>query len=445
MTSQNAGAALARDRLVVSVRRWFIALVATALSTYTLDAFATTTGVLLAASHLLQGLDFRILGCFLAITYGAWWLAMRENLAANWALLQDTGTSTNVLSKVAHDSTALWTQSARARRFAASVGYVGTELVKETPYYAGAFGAALVSDAVSAGEALIFLGGANLGAAAYEFALARGTSAYLERRTHSGYAAFETDWRPAAYLTEYYASVEPDEQRTIAFFIEALRKAKSGEPVLFFGVGPTLHHVFAAAPIAAEIHLTDYLPGNLAEIERWMENRAGAHDWRPFVRYTLQCEGFDEPSEAQISARETLTRSKITKLFKVDLREADPLGGQGENAYGTVISAYCADSATGDQATWRRYMRCIASLARPGGLLITSALAGSRGYVVGGKLFPSPNLSEHDMRAVLETCVNPATLAIEAHRLEQQRHHGYAGVLLASGWRTDDMATRIVQ
>ena len=237
MTSQNAGAALARDRLVVSVRRWFIALVATALSTYTLDAFATTTGVLLAASHLLQGLDFRILGCFLAITYGVWWLAMRENLAANWALLQDTGTSTNVLSKVAHDSTALWTQSARARRFAASVGYVGTELVKETPYYAGAFGAALVSDAVSAGEALIFLGGANLGAAAYEFALARGTSAYLERRTHSGYAAFETDWRPAAYLTEYYASVEPDEQRTIAFFIEALRKAKSGEPVLFLAWG----------------------------------------------------------------------------------------------------------------------------------------------------------------------------------------------------------------
>ena len=247
--------------------------------------------MLLAASHLLQGLDFRVLVGFLAVTYGVWWLAMRENLAANWALLQDTGTSTNVLSKVMHDCTALWTQSARARRFAASAGYVGTELVKETPYYAGAFGAALLSDAVSAGEALIFLGGANLGAAAYEFALARGTSAYPGTANGAAMPPLRPIGGRRAYLTDYYASVEPDEQRTIAFFIDALRKAKPGEPVLFFGVGPTLHHVFAAAPIASEIHLTDYLPGNLAEIERWMENRAGAHDWRPFVRYTLQCEG----------------------------------------------------------------------------------------------------------------------------------------------------------
>ncbi len=70
----------------------------------------------------------------------------------------------------------------RLRKVASAVGYVSTELAKEIPYYAGAFGAALLTDAVSADDALIFLGGANLGAAAYEYGLARLTRAFLAIR-----------------------------------------------------------------------------------------------------------------------------------------------------------------------------------------------------------------------------------------------------------------------
>ena len=106
------------------------------------------------------------------------------------------------------------------------------------------------------------------------------------------YASFETDWVPRDYLRDYYSVVEPDEHRTIAFFVDAIRDAEPDEPVLFFGVGPTLHHVFLAARKASEIHLGDYLPANLREIERWIERDPAAHDWRPFVRYTLECEGF---------------------------------------------------------------------------------------------------------------------------------------------------------
>ena len=103
---------------------------------------------------------------FLAGTYVVWGAGLRVNLAANWALLAGTGTSTNVLSKAAHDIAKARTGSVRARRVAASAGYVATELAKEAPYYAGASGAMLVSDAVTAADAIVFLGGANLGAAA---------------------------------------------------------------------------------------------------------------------------------------------------------------------------------------------------------------------------------------------------------------------------------------
>ena len=73
------------------------------------------------------------------------------------------------------------------------------------------------------------------------------------------------------------------------------------EPVLLFGVGPTLHHVFLTAGTAAEIHLAEYLPANLREIERWLVGAPDAHDWRPFVEYTLECEGVAEPTEDQVT------------------------------------------------------------------------------------------------------------------------------------------------
>jgi hypothetical protein len=111
---------------------------------------------------------------------------MRANLAANWSLLDRTGASTNALSKAAHDIARARHAGVRVRRLAASSGYVLTEAAKEVPYYASASGAALLSDAVSAADAIVFLAGANLGAGLYEYTLARATRTYLRRRTAGG-------------------------------------------------------------------------------------------------------------------------------------------------------------------------------------------------------------------------------------------------------------------
>jgi hypothetical protein len=246
----------------LSARRakaWAVTFVATVASAYALDAVATTAGVLLAASALLGGADHATVLVFLAATYVVWGAALRVNLAANWTLLEETGTSTNVLSKAAHDIVSSRSESVRAARAASSIGYVGTELAKEVPYYVGAFSAAVFADSVSSNDAIVFLGGANLGAAAYEYGLAGLTRAFLGRRP-APYASFESDWVPRDYLADYYSAVEPDELETIRFFAGAIEQASPGEPALYFGVGPTLHHVFLAAPHVSEIHLGDYLP-----------------------------------------------------------------------------------------------------------------------------------------------------------------------------------------
>ena len=402
--------------VAVPLRRWGITLTATAASTYALDVFATAAGLALAATHLQRGVDSVVLLAFLAATYVAWGAGLRVNLAANARLLARTGTSTNALSKAAYDLTS--SRSARVRRFAAGAGYVVTELAKEIPYYAGAV-AVLLTDTMTAKDAIVFLGGANLGAAVYEYGLARLTRAVLDHR----YASFDSDWVPGDYLADYYGEVQADELETIPFFVDAMRETEPGEPVLFFGVGPTLHHVFLAAPHASEIHLADYLPENLREIERWLARDPDAHDWRPFVRYTLQCEGVGSPTEAQVAEREELTRARVTRLLEVDARHPSPL----DDRYATVVSAYCADSATEDRAVWETFMEHIAGLVRPGGVFVTAALRRCRHYVVGGNRFPSADVDEHDVHAVLSRRFSHPT--VEARKVGES--NGYSGIVLA--------------
>lgn len=176
---------------ILRARRWAVTIAATAASTYALDAIATAAGIALAASGVLGGLDHLLVLGLLAASYVIWGVGLRVSLQANWSLLEETGTSTNVLSKAAYDLARLRTASPRVRRLAASAGYVSTELAKEAPYYAGAFGTAVLSDSVSSNEALIFLAGANLGAAVYEYGLGRLTQAFLRlraRREHDAVA-----------------------------------------------------------------------------------------------------------------------------------------------------------------------------------------------------------------------------------------------------------------
>ena len=153
------------------VHRWLLSAGATAASAYTLDALATAAGALLLVSALLDGASQGQLLTLLALSYLVWAAGLRIALAANWSLLQATGTSASLPSLLAYDLVRRRTDRVRLHRLAAGTGYIGTELAKEAPYYLAAFGAAALSSELTTDDALIFLIGTNLGAAAYECAL----------------------------------------------------------------------------------------------------------------------------------------------------------------------------------------------------------------------------------------------------------------------------------
>lgn len=203
------------------------------------------------------------------------------------------------------------------------------------------------------------------------------------------------------------------------------------EPVLVFGAGPTLHHVFSLAPHASEIHLGDYLRSNLDEISRWLKNEPRAHDWQPFVDFTLRCEGKTDPSGPDVLAREPLTRARITTLLDVDMRNERPLGG-AQRCYGTVLSAYCVDSATDCLDDWQRCMQRILELVRPGGTLLVAALGRTRSYLVGGRVFPSPNLEGADMENLLRDYFPRSEITVKTVAVPECTSHGYSSIILVA-------------
>jgi NNMT/PNMT/TEMT family len=246
------------------------------------------------------------------------------------------------------------------------------------------------------------------------------------------------EWHAGRYLAEYYTRVEADEAATLDFIARACGRIVAPGRALVFGVGPTVHHLLPLAAHTRELHVADYLESNLDHVRRWLRRDSRAHDWRAFARHVLECEGLRAPSARQVGAREDLVRARVTRCLRADAGLDSPLATPGLGRYDVVVSCFCAESATGDQAVWRRYMRNILGLVAPGGLFITAALRRCRAYRVGQQRFACADIDEHDLAAVLiESGVEPGQLQLEVRPVGLRDRLGYDSIVLAAATGSD--------
>lgn len=243
-----------------------------------------------------------------------------------------------------------------------------------------------------------------------------------------------SEWSASDYLHDYYDVIEQDELETIAFTVSQFKKIQGMPVALELGCGPTLHRAIPLSPYVQELHVADYLESNLRQVRDWIEGRSTAHNWQPFTRYALQCEGIFDPTIAQIDEREKRTRAIIRRYLMADVRQFPPLLGQMQQ-YPVVVSCYCADSITADRSEWATAMQNIIGTVAPGGFFLTAALRNCQHYRVGDRYFPSANINEIDLQHILiASGITPKSLTIEVASVPTHDETGYNSIILSSGF-----------
>ena len=245
-----------------------------------------------------------------------------------------------------------------------------------------------------------------------------------------------TEWNARDYLGEYYGEVMDDERHALAFLVDAVRDLPRVARALDIGCGPCVHHSFALVPHADEIHLADYVAGNLDEIERWRSRRPGAHDWSAFTAETLGLEGAS-PSADAIARREDETRARLTRIVRADVRAVDPMGPDRRASYPLVTSHYCAEAISTEKSVFRSNVANLASLIEPGGTFVLSTCGAADSYKVGERRFPCSGVTPTDVLSAL-LAVGFRDVDLRVRSTPSHTAQGYASVIFARASRPRD-------
>jgi SAM-dependent methyltransferase len=206
-----------------------------------------------------------------------------------------------------------------------------------------------------------------------------------------------SQFRPKEYLDAYYYKVHVANVVLLKFFAKAYSDVPANSHMLEFSGGPTIHQLISAAPKVKEIHFSDYLKRNLNEVQSWKENSPSAFDWTPFFKKALKLEGEKEITSRLINNREKMLREKITKFLPCNAFLDDPLGYEAREKYDIVSTNFVPCSITSNKFVWRKLIKHITSLLKPGGIFITTSLRDALWWEFGDAKYPGCAVNETHM------------------------------------------------
>ncbi|XP_029851480.2 nicotinamide N-methyltransferase-like [Ixodes scapularis] len=167
----------------------------------------------------------------------------------------------------------------------------------------------------------------------------------------------------------------------------------SGCKLLDVGCGPTVHNVFSAARRMNDIVLSDFLPANRLEVEKWIQKAPDAIDWS-HISESLAClEGHTDIKSGAKDIEER-TRRAIKKVIPCNVLDPRVLPEEHREMFDVVLCSHCLEAACADESSFQKAMQNIGNLVVRGGHLILGIIAGSHEYEVGGITLPSLALSD---------------------------------------------------
>ena len=95
-------------------------------------------------------------------------------------------------------------------------------------------------------------------------------------------------------------------------------------------------------------------------------------------------------------------RQRVKQVLKCDVRLENPFHPVTVEPADCIVTSLCLEAACKYLETYRCSLRNIASLLRPGGLLVMVGVLGETYYVVGGQRFSCLDLSQATIEGILK-------------------------------------------
>ena len=230
-------------------------------------------------------------------------------------------------------------------------------------------------------------------------------------------------FEPIPYLDEYfnypansYGGVGVENEQFLQFFAQAAHDHDLNNSLLLdFGSGPTIYSIISLGRNSREIHMSDYLQQNLAQVELWQQDSPQAFNWNPYLRRALQMEtalnqntsiesSLDIPiTDEQVQQRAVLLRKKISSIKQGNARDNNPVGAEGKELYEVVVSSFCLEGVAEDLTEWQKLLTNLTSTIKSGGLLVFATQIEADSYRIGEGYGTIVNLTEKDIvEALLE-------------------------------------------
>lgn len=169
---------------VIELTRYAITGGLTMATSFGLEAVAIGGAIITAGINPFANLDVKYAIGAVAVFYIPYLTSLVKNADQSWQSLKETGVSVNIFAKAGYDLSKNITGSQKLQKFSTYSGFLGSELMKEIPWYVGAFAGkeimfGWVPEFHTPNMEYAFLAGANLFAAGYLYAQAGGVEVAL--------------------------------------------------------------------------------------------------------------------------------------------------------------------------------------------------------------------------------------------------------------------------
>jgi hypothetical protein len=235
-----------------------------------------------------------------------------------------------------------------------------------------------------------------------------------------------SDFDAHEYYEINYAAVLPEDVEIIEcaskFLIEACGPPSRLRRAVDVGAGTNLYPSLLMLPWAERIVFTEYASGNIEWLRENLPYAPGRWHWQRFWDLVAELPGYrtvDDPRRRLAAAHEIREQS----IFDLPKRTWD---------LGSMF--FVADGMTTVQEEFETAVRTFLAALLPGSPFLMAFMEGSRGYEVRDKPFPSVQITQESLEALLAELPVMGASVLRTDKSVQPLRPGYDAMLLVTGF-----------